>query len=576
MRLQGDGALGCFEFEQDCQIPFVRAVILRDGRMVISVSCRPPPGGSRSGGYFPLGYEMSPELSKQTGAPVDQTWDALWKEMAIRPDGSIRAVPDLVESDIVVLRDAPSSEVSADARETSSRIRDRLDTYRRDVEFLESRGLTEDPRDSRVKEALYSYLRSDRSWGDFRIFERSVASWEHLPLVDRVFARDAGVFIEEIGARWDKNGRVAEFRKFIHLAERSIAAWDISAAQGLWSTVFEGVRRGVIEEKSALLLAKLIAERGDITELSLRRLLESLADRPLADTPENGQGLTLLGKILSARVGESTELSSNQLRSDPRVELGYLASRIHQLSILAATRNNQRALVDLFKRAAERAEPATLVPRPNSWRDDSLATIRGHALQSMYVRSENYAREILDASMPLLRESWSGNTSVIFRELIGMGSNAPKGIALYAFREVISSDCVLHALYEQCAIRGRASYFREDRRRLVALLRDTINTERALDQARAPIVLSRAIALLGQLSEEARVAVPDVLALLGIRARSLGRLGFVASPWSMPKETDADVRAAAQNFARVWEGQFSRGIRRRLQQDLGAEAKRSD
>jgi hypothetical protein len=491
--------------------------------------------------------------------------------MAIRADNSIRVVPEQVESDIVVLRAAQSSEVSGKGGEVSAEIRRRLNTYRQDAEFLESRGLTQAPGDSKVKEALYSYLCSGQSWGSFRAFERAVASWEHLPLVDRVFARDASILAEEIGSRFSDDRRVGEIGKFIHLAERSIAAWDISAVQALWSTVFEGVRRGVIEDMNALRVARLIAEHGHMTEGVLRGLLESFAERPLSDSLENGQGLSLLGKILAGRVGESNELSSNQLRSDSRVEFGYLASRVNQLSILPATHKNQRALVDLYKRAAEHARPATLAPILTSWRDESLATIRGHALQSMHLRPENYAREILDAAMPLLRESWSGSSSVVFRELIGVGQSAPPAIVLYAFRELISSDCVLYALHEQCSIRGTASYFKDDRRKLVALLRDAIKVERAFGEDRSPVVLSRSVGLLRQLSQEARVAVPDVMAILGIRVGSLGRFGFVASPWGLPKESDAAVLAAARSFAQVWEKHFSKGIRQRLEQARAEE-----
>jgi hypothetical protein len=485
--------------------------------------------------------------------------------MAIRADKSIRGLPAQVESDIVALKAVQSSAVSHETSVAGEEIRHRLDTYRQDAEFLESRGLNEGPSESKVKEALYSYLCSDQSWGNFRAFERSVVSREYMPLVDRVFARDASIFVGEIGSRLSEDRRVAEIGKFMHLAERSIASWDISAIQALWPTVFDAARRGVIADENALLIAKLIGEHPGMTEGVLRGLLEGLADRPLSDTNKNGQGLSFLGKLLAARVGESHEVPSNQLRSDSRVELGYLASRIHQLSILPATHKNQHALVDLYKRAAEYAQPATLTPFFKSWRDESIATIRSHALQSMHLRSESDAREILDAAMPLLRESWWDCSSVVFRELIAVGQNGPRAVVLYAFRGIISSDCVLYALQEQCQIRGTAPYFRDDRRKLVALLREAIHAEQALGDSRSPIVLTRSIGLLRQLSEEARVAVPDVLAILGIRAWSLGRLGFVASPWSVAPESDADVCAAARSFAQVWKEHCSSGIRKRLE-----------
>jgi hypothetical protein len=154
---------------------------------------------------------------------------------------------------------------------------------------------------------------------------------------------------------------------------------------------------------------------------------------------------------------------------------------------------------------------------------------------------------------------------VIFRELIGFGQGAPRGVVLSAFRQLLTSDGVLYALDEQLAIRSTGSYFKDDRRKFTALLREAISTELELGTARNPLVLRRSIGLLEQLSAEARVAVPDVLALLGIRAKSLGQLGFVGTPWRLPQDSDPDVRAAARDFLRRWERDLSAGIRRRLE-----------
>ncbi len=517
---------------------------------------------------------MSPELSKQTSVHDEKSWDTLWKEMAIRADRSVRVVPDRVEADILALRQAQNSRRSGEPFAEAIGISDRLKTYRQDVEFLERKGQADISSGAKVKEALYSYLCSRQSWGDFRAFERAVSSIGALPLLDRVFVRDASSFIQDIDARWRDQRRVPEISKFTELVERSIGAWGLPSMRAVWSTLFEGARRGAIDEKSVMRIALRIGEHERMTASVLRELLEGLRECPLTNTIENGQGLGILGKLLAAYPSESGEASSTQLRSDPRVEFGYLASRIHQLSIVPVTHKTQSALLELYKRAAIQAESSTVVPIYKSWREVSLDTIRGHALQSMYVRSENYSRDIIAAAMPLLREPWIGSSSVIFRELIGYGQGAPRGVALYTFRHLLTSDGVLYALREQLGIRSAASYFREDRCKFTALLREAISAELALGKERSTVVLRRSIGLLEHLSDEARVAVPDVLALLGIRARSFGRLGFVASPWEVPKDSDSDVRRAAREFLRGWERHFSAGIRRRLAREERSEGGR--
>ena len=510
---------------------------------------------------------MSAELSKQASVPQETSWDALWKEMAIRADRTVRVVPDQVEADIVALRDAQNSRRSGECFSGVIGISDRLKTYRQDIEFLERKGLTGASEDANVTKGLYEYLCSRHAWGDFRAFERSASSSQAVPLVDRVFARDAISFIQEIDARWRDQRRVPELAKFAELVERSLHAWDLPSMRAVWSTLFEGARLGAIDEKSVMRIAMRIGEHGRMTDSALRELLEGLQERPLTDTIENGRGLSILGKLLTAHPSESAEAAPTQLRSDPRVEFGYLASRIHQLSIVPVTHKSQCVLVDLYKRAAKYAETSTLAPIHTSWRGGSLDSIRAHALQSMYLRSERRSREIITAAMPLLREPWLGNSSVIFRELIGFGQSPPRGVVLYAFRQLLTSDNVLYALCEQLAIRSGGCYFKDDRRKFTALLREAISAELDLGAARDPSVLRRSIGLLQQLSAEARVAVPDVLALLGIRAKSLGRFGFVATPWRIPKDSDPDVRMAARDFVRGWERHLSAGIRRTLERD---------
>lgn len=510
---------------------------------------------------------MSPELSKQPSVQDDKSWDTLWKEMAIRADRTVRVVPDRVEADILAIREAQNSRRSGECFAEEIGISDRLKTYRHDVEFLERKGQPEVLKGSKVKEALYSYLCSRQSWGDFRAFEREVSSPEALALVHRVFARDASSFIQDIDARWREQRRVPEIAKFAELVERSLDAWDLPSIRAVWSTLFDGARRGAIDEKSVMRIVLRIGEHERMTDAVLRKLLEGLSECSLSNTTENGQGLGILGKLLATYPSESGEASFTQLRSDPRVEFGYLASRIHQLSIVPETHKSQSALVDLYKRAAEHAETSSLAPIYKSWREGSLDTIRGHALQSMYLRSERYSRDIIAAAMPLLREPWLESSSVIFRELIGFGQSAPRDVVLYAFRQLLTSSGVLYALHEQCWIRGQASYFKDDRRKFTALLRETISAELALGANRDSVVLQRSIGLLEHLSAEARVAVPDVLALLGIRAKSLGPLGFVATPWRIPKDPDPGVRAAARDFVRGWERDLSAGIRRSLERD---------
>jgi hypothetical protein len=510
---------------------------------------------------------MSGELSKQASVPEEKSWEALWKDMAIRADSTVRVVPDQVEIDIIALRDAQNSRRSGECFADAIGISDRLKTYRQDIEFLERKGLTGASEDAKVTEALYKYLCSRHSWGDFRAFERAASSSEAVELVDRVFARDAISFIQEIDARWRDQRRVPELAKFAELVERSLHAWDLPSMGAVWPTLFEGARLGAIDEKSVIRIAMRIGEHGRMTDIVFRELLGGLQERPLTDTIENGRGLSILGKLLTAHPSEAGEASPTQLRSDPRVEFGYLASRINQLSLAPATHKAQCVLVDLYKRAAKHAEASTLAPIHTAWRESSLDAIRAHALQSMYLRPESHSRDIITAAMPLLREPWLGNPSLIFRELVGFSQSPPRGVVLYAFRQLLTSDGVLYALCEQLAIRSGGSYFKEDRRKFTALVREAISAELTLGAARDSLVLRRSIGLLKQLSAEARVAVPDVLALLGIRAKSLGRLGFVATPWRIPRDSDPDVRAAARDFARSWERHLSAGIRRTLERD---------
>jgi hypothetical protein len=223
-------------------------------------------------------------------------------------------------------------------------------------------------------------------------------------------------------------------------------------------------------------------------------------------------------------------------------------------------------LVEAYRRAAEHALPSEPLQKQRSWRDDALATMRGYALQSMHARSESYAREIIAASMPLLKESWHYNSSTIFRELIGFGAAAPRGVVLETLRSLLVEDTVAQALREQCGIR-QGKFFREDRRRFAALLRDAIRSERERGTERDPRYLRQLFGLLMCLSDEARCAVPDVLGVLGIRVISIGPLGFALSPWKEAKDPDPLVRAAARRFSLIWQGRLSAGIRRRVKQD---------
>jgi len=545
---------------------------------------------------------MSQEASQQTQNQGGDAWRRLWRELAIRTDNSVRPLPDQVEHDLVTLRgpqaETPDDNAAGDltakgdvleltvpapqtlddgVANSAAAICERLQTFRYDVEFMEGNGLTYLPGAGRAQEALYSYLSSERSWSDFRVFERELASCELLPLGEKVFARDAGSFLGEFHERWRESRRVAEFPKFMSFVERSIEYWDAPALQSLWTTMYEGVQQGKVSEQMFTRVGRLVVEHDRMNAPELQKLLEGITHHSLSDTMENGTFLVSAGRMLASRAESPSSVSPDDFRSDPRVEFGYLATRIHQLAIQPATHRNQCALVGAYRRAAEHAVPSDPWQSRRTWRDEALATIRGYALQSMHVRSEGYAREIIAAAMPLLKESWHDNTSIVFRELIGFGTTASRGIVLETLRNLMAADTVTYALREQCGIR-EGSFFREDRRKFVALLRDAIRSERERGADRDPRYLRQLFGLLGCLSDESRVAIPDVLGVLGIGAIRIGPLGFTLSPWKEAKDPDPHVRAAARRFARIWEDRLSGGIRRRLQQDEDSEisARRSE
>lgn len=538
---------------------------------------------------------MSQETSQQTQNQNAEVWQRLWRELAIRTDKSVRPLPDRVEQDIVALRvpraetlddnsvrglkvegnsiglrDPAAQTLYSELSDAAAPVCERLKTFRYDVEFMEGNGLIYLPGAARAQEALYSYLSSGRTWGDFRLLERALASCELLPLGEKVFARDAGSFLGEFHERWRESRRVAEFPKFMSFVERSIEYWDAPALRSLWTTMYEGVQQGKVSEQMFTRVGRLVVEHERMNAPELQKLLEGITRHSLSDTMENGTFLASAGGILASRAESPSSVSPDDFRSDPRVEFGYLATRIHQLAIQPATHRNQCALVGAYRRAAEHAVPSDPWQRQRSWRDEALATMRGYALQSMHVRSEGYAREIIGAAMPLLKESWHDDSSMVFRELIGFGTTASQGVVLETLRSLLAADTVSHALREQCGIR-QGSFFRDDRRKFATLLRDAVRAERERGEERDPRYLRQMFGLLACLSDEARVAVPEVLGTLGIRVISMGRLGFVLSPWKEVKDPDPLVRAAARRFARIWEDRLSGGIRRRVQQDENAD-----
>lgn len=462
----------------------------------------------------------------------------------------------------------------AEARDTFALICDRLRLYRKDAVFMESCGLAEASKAIEAREALYTYLCSKRAWGDFRIFDRALSQRHFDPLVERVFARDAGSFLLEFGARWNDQRRVPEFDTFTRLAERSLQSWEPPSVRALWTTLYEGVERGVVPERVFTRLGRMVVEHDRMTAPELGEMLSELSRHRLSDTLENGSWLAQSGRAVALRPDSPPVLSLEGARSDPRVEFGFLAGRINQLSAELVTPENQRELVKLYQRAAEHAVPADPRSTHRTWRDEGLATIRGHALQSMYVRPEVYSREIITAALPLLKEPWHGNSGIIFRELIGFGSTAPRQLVLNVLRDLLVADTVAHALWEQCGIRS-GSYFRQDRSKLVSLFREAIKTERTRGSGRDALYIGRLFGLLSCLYEEARFAVPDALEVLGIRSISMGTFGFVASPWKESRDPDPLVRAAARRFLRHWEQLLSRGILRKLQEDEGVDRRES-
>ncbi len=506
---------------------------------------------------------MSPEASQDETSARQETWQRLWSELRFRGPGTLRAVPDRLEDDVIALRDVQRSLAGVESLHAARLLCERLELYRQDAEFMESRGLEQKPGAVEARESLYAYLSSERSWGDFRSFERALSPRYFDPIVERVFARDAVLFLEEFDRRWDDQRRIAELPKFARLAERSIKEWDAPSLKALWTTLYQGVQRGVVAEDVFVRLGRCVAEHQLVTAPELQMMLEGLSQTPLSMDPDTSSWLAQAGKMLATRLGASASESWESAHIDPRVDFGYLAARINQISAESPTPENQGVLVELYRRAAEYAIPPDPNPRYRSWRDESLATIRGNALQSMYARPEAYSRQIMSAAMPLLKESWHGNSGVIFRELIGFGSPAPRQLVLHVLRDLLLADTVAHALWEQCGIRG-GSYFREDRRKLVSLFRDALKMEMEKPRERNGLYLGRLFALLGCLYEESRLVVPDALSLLGIRSVSLGRFGFVASLRGHSKDPDPLVRAAARRFLRHWEGYLSSGILRRL------------
>jgi len=436
---------------------------------------------------------------------------------------------------------------------------------------LRSSGFTSRILGKSFSDALFRYLSSGRTLGDFGVFKGEV-SLEPVPdhLYAKLFCGEIGRYIEDlkrVAADPVEVFGVGPSLDDVQLFVDSILDPYVYLRSSEWSDVIQVCRRltdcDVLPQIKLLDLASSIVARVHSMDPALELLHDATASLRGPFARDADHALCKLGASLAIRRTSSALFERPFVPSHPILEFGYCSELAYRLADFNLDDPERRK--EMLRQTLNHSAVAYLVSHDAAWYRDGISRIQSAVIRVMSNFEPEFGMETIETCGRVLWKGWD-NLGTLW-----MG--ATHGVAFG--HSVVQHTFLRHILQDPHAVAGLKAVLSEGTSplgatyHLVSGLREVLRERRqGISGPRRVALTVRALELLAHAGHDGVAATPEVLRLLGISAFRLPLTGSLVSP-PLPcvMDSDARIKRRARALIAHWEkryGSLSATIRGKL------------
>ncbi len=420
-------------------------------------------------------------------------------------------------------------------------------------------------------DALFRYLSSSRTLGDFAVFKEE-SSLEPVQghLYAKLFRQEIERYIEDlkiVAADPAAVFGVGLSLEDVELFVDSILDPYVYLRSSEWSDVIQVCRRltdcGVLRQTSLLDLASSIVARVQQCRPAVELLHDATASLRGPFSSEADHALYMLGVSLAIKRTSSAIFDRPFVSSHPILEFGYCSELAYRLADFNLDDPERRK--DTLRQTLNHSAVAYLVSHDGTWYREGISRIQSAVVRVMSNFEPEFGMETIETCGRVLWKGWD-NLGTLW-----MG--ATHGVAFGD--SVVQHTFLRHILQDPHAVAGQKAFLSEATSplgatyHLVSGLREVLRERRQGIPGPGRIALTiRALELLAHAGHDGVAATPEVLRLLGISAFRFPLTGSLASP-PLPcvMDSDARIKRRARALIAQWEkryGSLSATIRGKL------------